>query len=138
MKKCTHCGTSVKGSAASFCTKCKKPLKSNINTQRSAPEKPTKTRPVVKQASPPPAKKRTLFPVKPKQAKRKKPDSIRKPVKNPMDENYDGYYDDRLPDDSEHMKETESTNPEILKQAALIAGGAFLFIIIAVVIMFLL
>jgi len=50
------------------------------------------------------------------------------PVKSPMDENYDGYYDDRLPDDAELMKENESMDPEVMKQVVLIAGGAFLFV----------
>lgn len=45
-----------------------------------------------------------------------------------MDENYDGYYDDRLPDDAELMKENESMDPEVMKQVVLIAGGAFLFV----------
>jgi hypothetical protein len=86
MKNCIHCGTPVKGSAASFCPKCKKPLKSAVTTQRKAPKKSTKA-----------------------------PTGSRSPVKerkNPVDGNYDGYYNDRLPDDAEHIAAENLPHPD--------------------------
>jgi hypothetical protein len=107
MNNCTRCGTPIKGSAASFCTECKKPFNSNVKSQRKLPKKPTKA-----------------------------PRASKSSVKNFTDANYDGYYDDRLPVDAELMKDAEETDPEVIKRAILIAGGAFVFVILSIVIMY--
>jgi len=48
-----------------------------------------------------------------------------------MDDHYDGYYDDRVPEDYGQTKET--LDPEMIKRIAIIAGGALFFVILSVV-----
>ncbi|MCL2775202.1 MAG: hypothetical protein FWD71_17915 [Oscillospiraceae bacterium] len=57
--------------------------------------------------------------------KDQKPDVENAPLINPMDENYDGYYDDRPTEDNEQNK--DAIDPELIKRVAFILGGEFLF-----------
>ena len=150
MKKCTHCGASIKGSAAAFCPKCKKPLKKSPKRKQppktAANPKEQRKPPQTKKAAPPPrprkrTKKKLMLPkigalwlfIKLKLRKKEHPEVAQKPVINPMDENYDGYYDDTPTDDNAQNK--EGLDPELTKRIVLISGGALVVIVLAFVLM---
>jgi len=111
--KCIHCGVLIKNNAASFCPKCKKPLKKKPVERRQIPTKKIQAtqsgnQPPNRYMKPPPnhqtQKKKPFTNKKPwyffilNPKKKKNPDLEPLPVINPMDENYDGYYDDRPTD----------------------------------------
>ena len=139
MKKCIHCGVSIKGNAAAFCPRCKKPLKK----KRSVPAKPKKSPQSIKRPS---NRKSKPLPLKNimvrfriwlsdilKSKENRKPDVEPVAVINPMDENYDGYYDDKPTDDNEQNRET--FEPELIKRIAFISGGAVVIIILAIILL---
>jgi len=74
-------------------------------------------------------------PPRPKSNIQKTPDppcaSYIKP--NPMDMNYDGYYDDVLTDDDGRTK--EKLDPELIKRIGLIAVGAVVLVVLSIIIM---
>ena len=157
MKRCPHCGAAIKVSAAAFCLECKRPLMKPVQARKSNSGKPFqnersagKPRP---SQTPQVSQMRKTVPqhnhqtqIK-KQRKEKKPWLLsillpdkkqppvleHVPVKQPTDENYDGYYDDRPTDDNAQNK--ESVDPELIKRIAFIAGGAVILVIISIVIM---
>ena len=159
MKKCTRCGAPIKGNAVVFCPKCKKPLKTSrpvqVNPEHSPQPavKPSNRQQELKKPSCQ-VKKVVPFPnhktrkKKPRQKKKswlffilppknpKKSDTEPIPVINPMDENYDGYYDDKPTDDNAQIKET--IEPELIKRIAFISGAAAVIIILAIILMILL
>ena len=118
MKFCPYCGVSLPGGAASFCPECGKslPVKRAAGTQAQK-KRPQQQRPKRKPKQPP------------KQAPRHRPI-------DPMDVNYDGYYDDIQPIDS--GARGEGMDPELVKQIALVILGAVGAIILAVTLMMLL
>ena len=71
----------------------------------------------------------------PQQKSRQAPHHRSRPI-NPMDVNYDGYYDDIQPIDS--GARGEGMDPELVKQIALVILGAVGAIILAVTLMMLL
>ncbi|ANU53151.1 zinc ribbon domain-containing protein [Acutalibacter muris] len=78
MKYCPYCGASLPDSAVSFCPECGKSL------PKSTVEKPPKE------------KKKKENPVKTKTRPEK--------TEPPVEDGYDGYYDDRLPIDEGHHR----------------------------------
>ncbi|MPM32174.1 hypothetical protein SDC9_78733 [bioreactor metagenome] len=109
MKFCPHCGASLCGDAASFCPECGKPL-----TQRRAP---------AKVRGPGPSKASTSTPRR----------GAQRPPKNPMDESYDGYYDDVPTMDADRVG--EGLDPALLKRILLLILGAVAIIVLAAVLM---
>jgi len=165
MKKCIHCGAPIKWSAVAFCPKCNKPLKKKPPKKRPVQSKQKKpplsaskpatqkrlppAKPIpqqIKKAAPPrkpkikkirqPKNKKSWlsFLLKPKKIKISDPDNVT--VVNPMDENYDGYYDDKPTDDNELIK--DALEPELIKRIIFISAGAGGIVILAIVIMMLL
>jgi len=157
MKRCPHCGAAIKVSAAAFCPKCKRPLRKPVQARKSNSGKPFQNersagKPRPSQTPQVSQQRRVVPPHKP-QTQNKKPRSKKKPwllsfllqdkkqplvseyvpVKQPADENYDGYYNDRPTDDNAQNK--ESVDPELIKRIAFIAGGAVLLVIISIIIM---
>ena len=128
---CIHCGVPVKGSAAAFCPKCKKPLRKPSKNRHPVPTKP-KQPPQIKKTQRK-KKKSWLDIIRLKPLKDKKPDVENTPVKNPMDEDYDGYYDDKPTEDNRQDK--ESLEPELIKRIAIISCGAVVLIILAIILM---
>lgn len=110
MKFCPYCGVSLPGGAASFCPECGKSL------------------PIKKAAVPQQQKKRP-----PQQSLKQTPQRRPKPKPNPMDVNYDGYYDDIQPVDSD--VHGEGMDPELLKRIGLVILGAVGAIILSVILM---
>lgn len=111
MKFCPYCGASLVGGAVSFCTEC----------GRALPEQDAET---VKRPVRPPAKRR------------RKP-VMSAPVKpNPMDEHYDGYYDDVQPIDADRVG--ERMDPALAKRIALVVLGAAAMIVLSTALLMLL
>ena len=152
MKKCTRCGAPIKESTIVFCPKCKNQLKTNRSVlKKPPPPAQSAVKPANRQRlkHPLPQEKKTVPIPDPKIQKKKswlffilypkktkKPDVEPIPVINPMDENYDGYYDDKPTDDNVQNKET--VEPELIKRIAFISGGAAIVIILAIILMILL
>lgn len=111
MKFCPYCGASLPGGAASFCPECGKPLPGG----KAAGARQQKKRPA---------------PQKPGRTPRHRP----KP--SPMDVNYDGYYNDVPPIDSDTRG--EGLAPELLKRIGLVILGAVGAITLSVILMTLL
>ena len=145
MKHCIHCGAPIKKSAAAFYPKHKKPLKkSNVKPEPSCPRplpknsvpktKKTSLKPKSKTKKKNPLKNIVLcLTAKLKPKKKQISDLEYTPVKNPMDENYDGYYDDRPTDDNEQNKDT--LDPELIKRIAFISGGTLIIIIFVIILL---
>ena len=111
MKFCPYCGVSLLGSAASFCPECGKHMptgKTASSTQRRKKRSPQQ---------------------RANQAPRHRP-------VNPMDVNYDGYYNDIQPVDA--GTRSEGMDPELVKRIGLVILGAVGVIILAVILMMLL
>lgn len=124
MKYCPYCGASIAGGAASFCSECGKkiPAKPEMNARMSTMQKPLRRRP-----TPPHRKTHTKPGSRPHPSNRKQ---------DPMDINYDGYYDDVQPIDA--GQQSDRMDPEMIKQVALLLCGAVLVIILAASLMILL
>ncbi|WP_308856726.1 zinc ribbon domain-containing protein [uncultured Oscillibacter sp.] len=124
MKYCPYCGASIAGGAASFCSECGKkiPAKPEMNARMSTMQKPLRRRP-----KPPHRKTHTKSGPRPHPSNRKQ---------DPMDINYDGYYDDVQPIDAGQQSDRMDT--EMIKQVALLLCGAVLVIILAASLMILL
>ena len=106
MKFCPYCGASLPGGAASFCTECGKPLQA----KRTSGTQGRKKRQPQRQPR-------------------------RRPV-DPMDVNYDGYYNDIQPIDA--GVRGEGMDPELVKRIGLVILCAVGAIILSVAFMMLL
>ncbi len=144
MKFCPHCGNEVSVSGAGFCQECGKSLNAASTGQQPRPSvKPPaqKGSPAKSRRPPPktafrPTTRATNSSSRLKQNKRGRGVQERTRRPNPMDENYDGYYNDVPTDDNGESK--DRTDPALIKRAALVAVGALAVIILAVIIMTLL
>ena len=157
MKYCPNCGASLMGGAASFCPECGVALKpaseilaspakeANGMPDIAEPEK------AVHKAPAPPAPTGAVpetgdRPIQKKKRKRRpgkeKPrrdiaedkDQLEPPadIPSPLEDGYDGYYEDVLPVD-EGQRKTEKLDPDMIKKIAMIAGGALILVIIAII-----
>lgn len=123
MKYCPYCGASLMGGAASFCAECGKKIPPQVEEPQREPrpqEKEKRRKPTTKG----PQMRRKS------QAGRQRPP---KQKKNPMDLNYDGYYDDVKPVDSEELE--ERMDPELVKRIAILLAGVFVIILASVLLM---
>ena len=104
MKYCPYCGASLVGSAASFCSECGK----KIPTQAESPQSKPRSKGNVNAGNRPAGRqkhgKSNAMPPRP--SKRRT---------NPMDFNYDGYYDDVKPIDA--GMQDEHADPELMRKS---------------------
>lgn len=107
MKYCPYCGVSLTGDAAFFCPECGKALR-----QRKHGVPNGRCR---------------------KPSDRRRP---QQPMRPPVDEHYDGYYDDVKPIDAGQTEVRH--DPQMIKQIIGIVSGAIAIIILAIVLMLLL
>ena len=124
MKFCPYCGASLLGGAASFCPECGRQIPQQEPDQAPRPQ---------------PGRKRRPTEIPPSRRKKRPRQELQRPPrrkKNPMDINYDGYYDDVEPIDA--GQQGERMDPEMLKKTALMLVGALGVILLAVVFMTLL
>ena len=90
MKYCPYCGASLPDSAVSFCPECGKLLSENV-ADKPAKEKKKKEKPVKTKTRP-------------------------EKTEPPVEDGYDGYYDDRLPIDEGHRR--DGMDKHIIKKVA--------------------
>lgn len=124
MKFCPYCGASLLGGAASFCPECGRQIPQQEPDQAPRPQPGKKRRPT------------EIPPSRRKKRPRQEPQRPPRRKKNPMDINYDGYYDDVKPIDA--SQQGERMDSEMLKKTALMLVGALGVILLAVVFMTLL
>ena len=115
MKYCTNCGAALEDSTASFCTECGKPLSSESGDLVEDPVENKKA----------------------KHKKTKKKDVVLEEiVGEPVDDGYDGYYDDVIPPDTDRVK--EGLNKELIKKIVALSIGVVFIISMCVVMLYVL
>ncbi|MCL2228078.1 MAG: zinc ribbon domain-containing protein [Oscillospiraceae bacterium] len=163
MKFCPHCGETLTLSSAPFCSDCGKSLDKPAERKPPHPAQavgkqpggnPQKQAPPKKSSSPvrtvnnknisqktrthqsKPPKRKNKPPAGSKPDKQETRASEHPPRPKPMDENYDGYYDDVPTADNGHAK--ERFDSELIRRIGLVAAGALAIVILSVVAMYLL
>ncbi len=132
MKYYPYCGTDLPKEDAVFCTECGKQLsaKEKIpeSEQAPAPEKPKKSRQ---------AKKERAKKVKPPKEKQKRKSATPlEVVGEPVDDGYDGYYNDVLPPDLD--REKDGPDKELIKKIVALCVSVVFIIGICIVMMYVL
>ena len=129
MKHCSNCGAELGDSAASFCSECGKPLQTvEVSCNTSAEnEKNVPTRNKKKSKKEKPAKQK-------KNKKEKK--ATKEIIDEPVDDGYDGYYNDVLPPDLDWVK--EGLDKELIKKVVAVAVGVVFIISMCVVMLYVL
>ena len=130
MKYCTNCGAALEDSTASFCAECGKPLSSTSGDAVTNPveNKKAKHRETKKKKS----KKEKIR----KQKKTKKDEVLEEIVGEPVDDGYDGYYDDVIPPDTDRVK--EGLDKELIKKIVALSIGVIFIISMCVVMLYVL
>lgn len=132
MKYCPYCGTDLPKEDAAFCMECGKQLyvkeEQPVTEQAPAPAKPKK---------PKQAKKKSEKKAKPpKEKKKRKAETPPKVVGEPVDDGYDGYYNDVLPPDLD--REKEGLDKELIKKIVALCVSVVFIIGICIVMMYVL
>ena len=130
MKYCTNCGAALEDSTASFCAECGKPLSSTSGDAVTNPveNKKAKHRETKKKK---PKKEKIR-----KQKKTKKDEVLEEIVGEPVDDGYDGYYDDVIPPDTDRVK--EGLDKELIKKIVALSIGVIFIISMCVVMLYVL
>lgn len=129
MKYCSNCGAELGDSTASFCSECGKPL----NTVEGPSEAPAENEKNV----PTKNKKKSNKEKPAKQKKNKKAEKVPKEIiDEPVDDGYDGYYNDVLPPDLDRVK--EGLDKELIKKVVAVAVGVIFIISMCVVMLYVL
>lgn len=130
MKYCSYCGSELASSDVVFCANCGKKL---------PPHDAGLTEPLNEEMRPEPS------PQKPKSEKRPMKEKVKKEkVKKeepaappePVDDGYDGYYDDVLPPDMDRVR--EGMDKDLVKKIVALGIGVALIIGLCVVMMYIL
>ena len=132
MKYCPYCGTDLPKEDAIFCMECGKQLSVKAEKpgteQASAPAKLRKS----KQAK----KKSEKKAKQPKEKKKRKTETLPEVVGEPVDDGYDGYYNDVLPPDLD--REKEGLDKELIKKIVALSVSVVFIIGICIVMMYVL
>ena len=121
MKYCTNCGAALEDSTASFCAECGKPLSSESEDSVKNPVENKKAK--HKETKKKKPKKEKIR----KQKKTKKKDEVLEEiVGEPVDDGYDGYYDDVIPPDTDRVK--EGLDKELIKKIVALSIGVIFII----------
>ena len=129
MKYCSNCGAELGDSAASFCSECGKTLQTVEASCNTSPENeknvPTRNKKKSKKEKPAKQKKN--------KKEKKAPKEI---IDEPVDDGYDGYYNDVLPPDLDRFK--EGLDKELVKKVVAVAVGVVFIISMCVVMLYVL
>ena len=130
MKFCPYCGADLLDSKVLFCSNCGKKL---------PPHEAGITEPLTEEMRPEPEKTpKADAPSKKKEQRKKKikkkPTTFEEEV--PVDDGYDGYYDDVLPPDLDRVK--EGLDKELIKKIVALGVGVIFIIALCVVMMYVL
>ena len=126
MKYCSYCGAELTNEDAAYCFACGKQLssakeipKENPSVEQEVAQLPTQEEPLkgMKKAKKSKGKKKRG---------KKTEESIHEIVGEPVDDGYDGYYNDVLPPDLDRIK--EGVDKELVKRIAILAGAAIFII----------
>ena len=132
MKYCPYCGASLPKEDAAFCMECGKQLsvKEEMSGAKQSPafEKKPKTKQVKKK------KEKQIKP--PKEKKKRKAATLTEVVGEPVDDGYDGYYNDVLPPDLD--REKEGLDKELVKKIVALCVSVVFIIGICIVMMYVL
>ena len=132
MKYCPYCGTDLPKEDAAFCMECGKQLSVKEEKpgteQAPAPEKPKKA----KQAK----KKNEKKAKPPKEKKKRKAEALPEVIGEPVDDGYDGYYNDVLPPDLD--REKEGLDKALIKKIVALCVSVVFIIGICIVMMYVL
>jgi len=118
MKYCPYCGATLMGGAVSYCAECGneiKPPESGAPKEAGMSKKSDRI-----------TKKFIKKPRKP----------VNTPTPEPVDDGYDGYYNDVQPIDSGRIH--DRMDPELIKRIIIISAGAAVIIILSILLIFLL
>ena len=129
MKYCTNCGAALEDSTASFCAECGKPISSASGDAVMNPVENKNAKHKEKKKKKPKTEKAK------KQKKTKKKDEVLEEiVGEPVDDGYDGYYDDVIPPDTDRVK--EGLDKELIKKIVALSIGVIFIISICVVMLY--
>ena len=133
MKFCPYCGADLLKENAAFCVECGKKLSSAEQAPvAEAPASPEKQKPAKKKAK----QKKEKPPKKKKEKKKKSKEPIPEIVGEPVDDGYDGYYNDVLPPDLD--REKEGLDKELIKKIVALCVAVIFIIGLCVVMMYVL
>ena len=131
MKYCTNCGAALEDSTASFFAECGKPLSSESEDSVKNPVENKKAK--HKETKKKKPKKEKIR----KQKKTKKKDEVLEEiVGEPVDDGYDGYYDDVFPPDTDRVK--EGLDKELITKSVALSIGVIFIISMCVVMLYVL
>lgn len=129
MKYCSYCGSELASEDVIFCANCGKKL---------PPHEAGITEPLTEEKRPEPVQekkpKKEAEPAKGKKKKYRLEAVPKEPT--PVDDGYDGYYDDVLPPDMDRVR--EGLDKELIKKIVALGVGVVLIISLCVVMMYLL
>lgn len=132
MKFCPYCGADLLDSDALFCANCGKklpPHEAGITEPLNEEKRPVSAVPP-KNETPQKEKKR-------KKRKKSQPRKVTESAEEtPVDDGYDGYYDDVLPPDLD--REREGLDKELIKKIVALGVGVVFIIAMCVVMMYVL
>lgn len=133
MNFCPYCGASYADSTASFCSNCGKRIPRDQtevpNVMDESKETVRKTLP--KKEKKPKARRKKPLPPKNKRVRKVSPPE---PADVPVDDGYDGYYDDVLPPDLEQNK--EGLDKELIQKIVLLGLGVLVVVSLCVAMMY--
>ena len=152
MNYCPYCGAALMGGAALFCPHCGKRVPSALKPGRSGQKKQQRPAPGSEynaDTCPTPRGKNRAQPTQPKvkpgrngkkspssHKKKKFPEPERVPKPDLRDIGYDGYYDDVQPIDDGHV--LERVDPHLIRRVVLITAGAFVIVVLSLVLIYVL
>ncbi|MBQ9839853.1 MAG: zinc ribbon domain-containing protein [Oscillospiraceae bacterium] len=120
MKYCSYCGAELLEDLASFCMECGRSIPEREESFKRSSAKPKQK----------PARKKKRKKAGPPREKPKPRETI------PVDDGYDGYYDDIIPDDAGEMR--QALDKVIVKKIVLLIAGLLVVVAACVAIMYLL
>ena len=133
MKFCPYCGADLLKEDAAFCVECGKQLSSAEQAPvADVPASPEKQKPAKNKAK----QKKEKPPKKKKEKKKKSKEPIPEIVGEPVDDGYDGYYNDVLPPDLD--REKEGLDKELIKKIVALCVAVIFIIGLCVVMMYVL
>ena len=127
MKFCPYCGADLLDSNVLFCAHCGKKL---------PPHEAGITEPLTEEMRPEVEKPKPAPSQKERRKKQKPKKSHALETQEPVDDGYDGYYDDVLPPDTDRVK--EGMDKELVKKIVALGVGVVLIIALCVVMMYVL
>ena len=132
MKYCPYCGADLPKEDAAFCMECGKHLSDKEGTLKAERHGVSKNPKKTKQAK----KKKAKSSKPPKEKKNSKKGKNLQVPDEPIDDGYDGYYNDVLPPDLD--REKDGMDKELIKKIVALCVGVAFIIGICIVMMYVL